>query len=149
MKKITLGETLGLEPRHAVFVVEYLKDFAVQRASEAAGYAREHGYKLLQRDDVAAVIEKVIHQRLELNMLDADAVLFEMWDNHMIARQLGNITASNTALNMLAKHKRVDAFAADKIKVSTDADVVDRLIAARRRVSASEDDCSNDEVSFF
>ena len=83
-------------------------------------------------------------------MIDADWLLNEMVDNHMIARQQGNITASNTALNMVGKHKRVDAFAADKIKVSTDADVVDRLVAARRRVSeANKPQQEDDDVSFL
>ena len=73
-----------------------------------------------------------------------------MVDNHRIARQQGNITASNTALNMVGKHKRVDAFAADKIKVSTDADVMDRLVAARHRLSRVDDIVQeDDDVTFF
>ena len=133
-------------------MVEYVKDFAPRRAAEAAGYSADHGYKLLQNPDISAAIEYIIQERLEVNLIDADWLLTEMVDNHMIARQQGNITASNTALNMVGKHKRVDAFAADKIKVSTDADVIDRLAAARKRLSASQDsspDTPDAPVSFF
>lgn len=160
MIKVRLLDELNLPPKKACFVVEYIKDFAPRRAAEASGYSADYGYRLLEEPEVSNAIEYIIQQRLEVNMIDADWLLNEMVDNHMIARQQGNITASNTALNMVGKHKRVDAFAADKIKVSTDADVVDRLVAARRRVAANKDTdittgetdvgiYSDDDVSFF
>ncbi len=149
MRKIRLIDDLDLPMKKAMFVVEYIKDFAPRRAAEASGYAADTGYKLLTEPDVSAAIEKVIQQRLEENMIDADWLLNEMVDNHLIARQQGNITASNTALNMVGKHKRIDAFAADKIKVSTDSDVVDRLEAARRRVAQSQPIDEGDDVSFI
>ncbi|QZI92158.1 putative terminase small subunit [Vibrio phage PS25B.1] len=149
-RTVRLLDELELPPKKANFVVEYIKDFAPRRAAEASGYAADYGYRLLDEPEVSAAIEYIIQQRLEVNMIDADWLLNEMVDNHMIARQQGNITASNTALNMVGKHKRVDAFAADKIKVSTDADVVDRLVAARRRVSeANKPPQEDDDVSFL
>ena len=147
MRKIKLTDQFMLSPKRANFVVEYIKDFAPRRAAEASGYASDHGYKLLTEPDISAAIEHIIQQRLEENMIDTDWLLYEMVDNHRIARQQGNITASNTALNMVGKHKRVDAFAADKIKVSTDADVMERLVAARKRLS--NDIQEDDDVTFF
>ena len=138
MRKIKLNDLIRLPAKKACFVVEYIKDFAPRRAAEASGYSADHGYKLLQDEGVSEAIEYIIRERLEVNMIDADWLLGEMVDNHMIARQQGNITASNTALSMVGKHKRVDAFTADKIKVSTDADVIDRLAAARKRLSDAE-----------
>ena len=150
MIKVRLLDELNLPPKKACFVVEYIKDFAPRRAAEASRYSADYGYRLLEEPEVSAAIEYIIQQRLEVNMIDADWLLNEMVDNHMIARQQGNITASNTALNMVGKHKRIDAFAADKIKVSTDADVVDRLVAARRRVSeANKPQQEDDDVSFM
>ena len=148
MRKVRLTDEFMLPPKKANFVVEYIKDFAPRRAAEASGFAADHGYKLLSEPDVSAAIEHIIQQRLEETMIDTDWLLYEMVDNHRIARQQGNITASNTALNMVGKHKRVDAFAADKIKVSTDADVMDRLVAARKRLKKPDDD-EQDDVSFF
>lgn len=150
MRRITIADIIKLPPKKANFVVEYMKDFATRRAAEAAGYTADHGYKLIAEDDVSAAIEHIIQQRLEETMIDTDWLLYEMVDNHRIARQQGNITASNTALNMVGKHKRVDAFAADKIKVSTDADVMDRLVAARKRLTASDEVVQeDDDVTFF
>jgi len=134
MKRITLADMIQLTPKKATFVIEYLKDFATRRAAEASGHSADHGYKLLGEADVGAAIENILQRRLEETMIDTDWLLYEMVDNHRIARQQGNIAASNTALNMVGKHKRVDAFAADKIKVSTDADVMERLVSARRRL---------------
>lgn len=149
MRRIRLTDLINLPPKEANFVVEYIKDFAPRRAAEASGYSADNGYRLLEKDGISNAIEHIIQQRLEDNMIDTDWLLNEMVDNHMIARQQGNITASNTALNMVGKHKRVDAFAADKIKVSTDADVVDRLVAARKRLSKDTDDTEEDDVSFM
>lgn len=150
MRRITIADIIKLPPKDANFVVEYMKDFAPRRAAEAAGFRADHGYKLLDKPEVSAAIEHIIQQRLEETMIDTDWLLYEMVDNHRIARQQGNITASNTALNMVGKHKRVDAFAADKIKVSTDADVMDRLVAARHRLSRVDDIVQeDDDVTFF
>lgn len=152
MTKIRLTDMINLPAKKANFVVEYVKDFAPRRAAEASGYAPDTGYSLLQDHAVSEAIEYIIQQRLEANMIDADWLLTQMVDNHMIARQQGNISASNTALNMVGKHKRVDAFAADKIKVSTDADVIDRLTAARKRLSGAqqvEPDDAEDQPSFL
>lgn len=160
--RIKLNDVVRLTPKKANFVVEYVKDFAARRAAEASGYSPDYGYKLLDDFEIVAAIEYIVQQRLEVNMIDADWLLGEMVDNHWIARQTGNITASNTALSLVGKHKRVDAFAADKIKVSTDADVMDRLTAARKRLAtAGESECldtektvteltgASDEVSFL
>lgn len=149
MRKVRLLDELNLPPKKANFVVEYVKDFATRRAAEASGFSSDYGYKLLDESEISAAIEYIIQQRLEANMIDADWLLGEMVDNHMIARQQGNITASNTSLSMVGKHKRVDAFAADKIKVSTDADVMDRLTSARKRLSDMGDDSTDEDISFF
>lgn len=155
MKRITIADIFQLEPKRANFVVEYVKDFATRRAAEASGFAADTGYDLLKEPEVSDAIARVIEKRLEANQIDADWLLYEMVDNHMIARQQGNVSASNTALGMVGKHKRVDAFAADKIKVSTDADVVDRLVLARKRLSdlKHQEDIDNilndDSISFL
>lgn len=148
MRRITFSDlsSVELSPKHAAFVVEYLKDMDHRRAAESLGLHPDTGYRYLEREDISTVISDVLQKRMEECQIDADWLLYEMVDNHTIARQTGNITASNTALNMIAKHKRVDAFAADKIKVSTDADVMDRLVAARRRLSQDDED---DSVSFM
>jgi phage terminase small subunit len=140
----------NLKPTEAVFVIEYMKDYAVRRAAEASGYSPDHGYVLMKNQYIINAIETLIEKIYDDGMITADDLLNEMWDNHRIARQQGNIAASNAALALLAKHKRIDAFAADKLNVTTDADIVDRLNAGRRRVSEIKIDTpESDDVNFF
>lgn len=147
-RRITVTELTGLQPKEANFVIEYTKDFSPRRAAEASGYAADSGYNLKEKPNIAAAIDNVLTQRLETSHIDAEWVLMEAVDNHLIARQQGNISASNTALNMVAKHVFVDAFAAEKVEVNTSKEVMDRL--ARGRIRAKQRNSDGDgDVSFF
>jgi hypothetical protein len=143
--RITIAELTGLSPAEANFVIEYTKDFDARRAAKASGYAADSGYTLRDKPLVAVAIQRVIEQRLDASQIDAEWVLMEAVDNHYIARQRGLISASNTALTLVAKHVFVDAFAAEKVEVNSDKEVMERLLRGRKRMV--EDD--NDEVSFF
>lgn len=152
-RRITLNEISGLSPKHANFVIEYCKDFATRRAAEASGFSPDTGYKLLDRDDIKEAVRHIVLQRLEASHIDAEWVLMEAVDNHLIARQQGNITASNTSLNLIAKHIFVDAFAAEKVDVASSDEVMQRLMRGRKRLSQQDDvesdDEQGDEPSFF
>lgn len=154
-KCINLQKRFRLAPKNAVFVVEYLKDCSPRRAAEAAGYTPDHGYKLIERKDILDVIETLLTERMDEAMIDAEWLMYELVDNHLIARQQGNITASNTALSILAKHKNIDAFAAEKLNVSTDSDVLERLNRAKKRNKVARERIdalppgTDDEVSFI
>lgn len=145
MKSVARRDLPNLNARHAVFVIEYMKDFAPRRAAEAAGFTPENGYTLLKDQNIINAIDTLMERMLDEVMISADDIIGELWDNHRIARQMGNIPASNAALGLLCRHKRVDAFAADKIKVTTDADVVDRLNAGRARAAKANDDINKDK----
>lgn len=133
-KRITMKDLTGLEPKHANFVIEYTKDWSARRAAEVCGYSPDSGYRLLERPDISHAIDIVLMQRLEASNIDAEWLLMEAVDNHLIARQRGNLNASNTALNLIAKHVFVDAFAAEKVEVISDKAVVERLQRARKRM---------------
>ena len=147
VQRITSTELVGLKPKDANFVIEYCKDFAARRAAQASGYAPDTGYSLLDKPEIAKAIGHIIEQRLEASAIDAEWVMMEAVDNHLIARQQGNISASNTSLNLLAKHKMIDAFAAEKIEVNSDKDIMERLQRGRKRMNKEE--TPDDEVSFF
>ena len=142
-RRITVTELTGLQPKEANFVIEFTKDFSARRAAEASGYAPDTGYQLKEKPAIAAAIERVLAERLEASHIDAEWVLMEAVDNHLIARQAGNISASNTSLNLVAKHVFVDAFAAEKVEVNSDKEVMERLLRGRKRLKDVE------EVSFF
>lgn len=147
-RRITAGELTGLTPKEANFVIEYCKDFSPRRAAEASGYSADHGYTLRDQFHVTAAIENVLASRLAASHIDAEWLLMEAVDNHLIARQQGKITASNTALNIIGRHKFVDSFAAEKIEMTDDSQVMERLIRGRKRAAAANKD-DGDDVSFF
>lgn len=144
-RRITVTELTGLKPKDANFVIEYTKDFAARRAALASGYAADSGYHKVDQPDIAAAIERVLAARLEASHIDAEWVLMEAVDNHLLARQMGNLTASNTALTLVAKHVFVDAFAAEKVEVNSDKEVMERLLRGRKRLIGQLDE----EVSFL
>ena len=146
-QRITITDITGLKPKHANFVIEYCKDFDARRAARSSGWQPDSGYEILNREDVAAAIDHILESRLEASHVDAEWVLMEAVDNHLIARQQGNISASNTALGLCAKHKMVDAFAAEKIEVNSDKEIMARLQRGRQRLN--EEETPDDEVSFF
>lgn len=134
-RRITTRDLVGLSPQHAQFVIEYCKDFATQRAAEAAGFSPEYGYHLRDRDDITLAISNVLNGRLETSDIDAEWHLHECVDNHRIARQRGKLSASNQALRMIGQHVLVDSFAANKVdvEVNTDTEVQERLMRGRQR----------------
>lgn len=148
-QRITSTELTGLKPQHANFVIELVKDFAPRRAAEASGYSPDYGAALKEKPEIKAAIEHVLAQRLEASHIDAEWVLMEAVDNHLIARQQGNISASNTSLNLVAKHVFVDAFAAEKVTVTDDKEVMERLLRGRKRLNAEFEDNTDNEVSFL
>lgn len=146
-QRITVTDLTGLKPQHANFVIEYVKDFSPRRAAEASGYQPDYGSQLLTKDHIKVAINHILSQRLETTHIDAEWVLMEAVDNHLIARQQGNISSSNTALNMVMKHTFVDALAAEKVEVNSDKEVMERLQRGRKRMN--EDEKPGDEVSFL
>ncbi len=138
----------GLSAQDATFIIEYVKDFSPRRAAECAGYAPDHGYELLKKEDIITRVRKIIEGRMTDINIDAEWLLHELVDNHRIARQHGNITASNTALGTLAKHVSVDALAKQKLEidVTSDRELFDRLHRGRKRMMDDDDD---GEVSFL
>lgn len=117
MSRLTLTNAhLGrLTAKDASFVIEYVKDCAPRRAAEAVGYAPDTGYELLKREEIQDAIASVLNERLEEVGIDASWLLYELVDNHRIARQQGNISASNTALKIIAQLAVIDAMASQRL----------------------------------
>ena len=135
------------------FVIEYSKDWNARRAAKASGYEPDSGYRLAQEDDIQAAIAAILSHRLDSSHIDAEWVLMEAVDNHRIARQADNISASNTALNLIAKHTMVDALASDKLNMNVQGDqaVMERLMRGRVRASKQDEpeDDDDQQVSFL
>ena len=142
------GKLKGITAKKAIFVIEYLKDRSPRRAAEAAGFAPEQGYKLLEDPRIILAVEAVIEDQMEEACIDAEWLLYELVDNHKIARQMGNISASTSALKILAQHVSIDALAKQKVEIDvvTDRELLERLQDGRRRMNTIEVDA---EVSFI
>ena len=149
MKRITIKDLTGLnlKPKELNFVIEYTKDFNAQRAAGCSGYQADTGYNLKNKEHINAAIDQILEARLEGSHVDAEWVLYEAVDNHIIARQTGNISASNTALKLIAQHTMVDAMAVKKldVQVADDSEIMARLHRGRVRTS----DKLTEEPSFF
>jgi hypothetical protein len=136
-RRIKTLQILGtdLTAQDCVFVTEYVKDLNHRRAAEVAGLRPEKGLDLLEKANILGAISRIMHKRMEDAEVDAECIRDELWDNHFLARQSGNINASNTALGILGKLASVDAFAAEKVHMVGDEEVVARLQRARQRTN--------------
>lgn len=150
--KVSAEALTGLNTAETTFVVELCKDWAYRRAAEAAGLPPGKGYALAEKPNVAAAIQRCVLAKQMDAVIDAEWLLWELVDNHQIARQAGNINASNTALLGIAKHTMVDAMASDKLNLNlhVDKDVTDRLRRGRTRaLKRKGTQPPADEVSFL
>ncbi len=136
-----------LKPRHAAFAMEYLIDNMPRRAAVASGFEADDGYELLKQEDISMVIQQVMLSRIEPSDIDVEWSLMQAVDNLQIARQKGNISASNTALNMIMKHSFVDAYAAEKVEINSDKEIMKRLQRGRKRARVKKTD--DEDISFI
>ena len=140
IKRLSIGDMYGVgitDPKVLNFVIEYSKDWDARRAATVSGYGPDTGYQLRDREEVQAALAHILQYRLETSHIDAEWLLWELVDNHQIARASGNISASNSALNTIAKHAMVDAFAAEKVEIAGDEAIRERLLRARKRMGDS------------
>lgn len=143
--KLTIKELTGLSPKQAMFVIEYIKDFSPGDAAERAGYSRATGPSLVEEGGaIMEAVGRVLEHRLEAAVIDAAWLQDELVDNHVLARQSGKLSASNTALKTLGTLATIDAFAAEKVTITSDEEIRERLLRGRKRAGSP----SNDEVDF-
>lgn len=114
-----------------IFVIEYLKDYNSGRACIVAGYSPGDADDLLADPEISKVIVKALDGRMELANIDAAWIMQQLIENHYLARQDGKYQTSNQAIIALGKLAGVDAFAAQKIELSTDKELAERLERAR------------------
>lgn len=154
-KKVHVIGDHWLIPSHALFFAQYIKDRSPRRAAEAVGLNPDTGYSITQRPDFHAALQEYVSQSIHNTTIDAAWHLAKCVDVTEIGLQTGQLGAVNSALGMVGRHKSVDAFAADKVKVTTDGDVRERLMTAKQRmnklkgIEAPEDEDDDDGVSFL
>lgn len=138
-EELELIKEMGLEltARQKALIIEYMKDFSIERAARACCMPGSTATKLISRSPTAKqAIAIVLAHRLKYSNIDAEWIIYELVDNHLLARQEGNLTASNNALKLLMQHKRIDAMATSKVdlNLSSDKEIVERLRRGRLRM---------------
>lgn len=128
-----------LSHKEAAFVIEYVRDMNPTRAATVVGLSPEYGHQLKKKPEIETAVQLILKRRLEDSDIDAEWLLYELVDNHLLARQVGNLSASNTALSTIGKLALVDAFAAEKVTIKTDEEVMARLIRGRERARAKRE----------
>lgn len=126
-------EYYQLKPREAMLAIEYVKDCDLMRAARCTNHSLEEAQELMARPDFKTALDGMIQQIQENAGIDKEWLLTEAADNHRIARATGNLGASNTALKIIGQHQHVDAFAAEKVEISTDKELMERLLRGRQR----------------
>ena len=159
-----------LTPKQQCFIEEYLIDLSATKAAARAGYsektARQIGSENLSKPAIQEAIAEAKRERSESTKIDAEYVLRRL---HQIVerclqevkpalhpktrRQLKdeesntlytfNATGANQALALLGKHVSVAAFNKDRVEISGQISLVERLQrgrdrAAKRRVIDGE-----------
>lgn len=128
-----------LSHREAAFVGQYIKDLRVGAAAERAGLSASIGSKMIAMQHVEEAICQALKVRQDFNGIDAQWVLMELVDNHYLARQDSNLSASNQALGILAKHSSIDAMAASRVLLVGEDELTRRLNASRAAMAGDGD----------
>lgn len=141
----------GLSVKQSIFVQEYVKDFNARRAAEMSGYDPDYGYNLLEKQSIKTALEFCVTDAFNNMAIDAEWVLWELADNHRIARQHGNISASNTALKTLMQHVSIDAMAKQKMEMDLlgDKEMMERLRRGRMVAAGLTEPVQDDAVEKF
>ena len=149
-----------LTPKQQRFVEEYLIDLNATAAAIRAGYsprtARAIACENLAKPDIQGAIAKAKRERSEATKIDAEWVLRELVKLHQRVTQeikpalhpktrkqikdeegnllfVYNAAASNRALELIGKHIGVGAFNKDRLEISGEITLVERLQAGRDR----------------
>ena len=148
-KRVTIQELTGCTAQEANFVIEYTTDWDARRAATVSGYSADYGYKLRDQENIQAAIKAILLNRMDAASITAEWVLMAAYDNYHAARYEKNITAANTALQIIAKHSAVDAFAAKKLLLVDDSEVKAKLNRGRDRVAMAKRVVNGEPVSFM
>lgn len=117
------------------FALEYLKDFNERRSAIVSGLNPDENW--LEDTEVSMHVHEAMQKRMSVANIDAAWLMQEMVDNHHLARQKGQLSVSRATLADIGKLAAVDAFAAEKVKLSGDDDIIERLKRGRDELSKS------------
>ncbi len=149
-----------LTPKQQRFVEEYLIDLNATKSAFRAGYsektARQIGSENLSKPAIQQAIAEAKRERSEATKIDAEWVLHQAVELHQRCMQeirpvrnpktgkqiydddgnalfTFNAAAANRALELVGKHVSVAAFNKDRLEISGEISLVERLQRGRDR----------------
>lgn len=132
---LTISE-LPLPPEQAQFVLEYCKDLSIHRAAAICNIDGETAYQWRTDPEVSEQILRVLRIRMNVPEINSEWLKQELYYTYLLSTQSGKLSVAMQCLNRLGMLGSVDAFAAEKVELKTDKDIVERLY--RRRKFAQE-----------
>ena len=149
-----------MTPKENLYLKHYLVHLNQEAAARFAGYAHPHveGHKVFHRAHMQKEIQKAMNERTKKLDIDAEFVLKELHELYRRVMQEvkpalnsktgkaitdddGNVlytfnaNAALKALELIGKHMKVDAFAANKVQLGVSENLVRRLHAGRDRAN--------------
>lgn len=128
---------INLQPWELAFALEYTQDFDLIRACRAVGVTGVHVERLMEDERIAEAIRAIMLNRQCAGDLNVTTVKEEMLSMYYITKQTANYGQALKALDMIAKHCHVDAYAAQKVAISGDEQIALILQKGRQRARES------------
>jgi phage terminase small subunit len=111
--------TKKLNPRHASFIAEYLKDKNATQAAVRAGYAEKSAKytarELLKTPHIKAAVARALKEQEKRTLIAADQVLLDIQQGGDDARKVGEFHAFLRSRELLGKHFKLFA---DKVEIT-------------------------------
>jgi phage terminase small subunit len=108
-----------LNPRHASFIAEYLKDKNATQAAVRAGYAEKSAKytarELLKTPHIKAAVARALKEQEKRTLIAADQVLLDIQQGGDDARKVGEFHAFLRSRELLGKHFKLFA---DKVEIT-------------------------------
>lgn len=90
-------------PRHERFAQETAKGLSASDACRTVGIDPRNSTRLTKNDEIAARVEELKERSAANVMLSREWVLEQLVENARIAKEAGDISPSNQALNLIGK----------------------------------------------
>lgn len=148
LKHYTLDD-LPLTTVEAHFVLEYCSDLNLSRASVACGIDHEEGYNLFQREDIQAHIQRILQNNVKVSDVTADDIMTMLYRLYINCMQNNKQGTALQCIKTMGSLGRVDAYAAEKVEMKDDRDVVQRLIRQRQREHEANEAMKREKASFL
>jgi len=127
-------EDVNLPLEEAHFVLEFCKDFDIHRVATSCGLTPEDAFDMRVRPDVVKEVVRIQQMHFGPAELTAEWLMQELYEIHILCKHSGKLNTSHQILKTIGSLGKVDAYAAEKVELKSDRDVVERLMRGKGRL---------------